>query len=74
MWLGAVLVLNMTWQEKTNIRLCRINAQTIRFIHNKNDGKSIKEVCKWALDAHELDIDDDLFEECYEYLKFCKAL
>ncbi len=68
---SLLLALSMTPQEKTNMRLCTAQKATINYVHNKNDGKSVVQICEWAMTANDNDVGELLVEDCYEYLKYC---
>lgn len=63
--------LTLTPEERVNIRLCSATRQAIILQHNGRL-KDVHAICKQVMDASDLIQDEDLFEECWEYLSFCK--
>ena len=63
--------ISLTPEERVNIRLCSATRQSIILQHN-GKLRDVPTICKQVMDASDLMQDEALFEECWEYLSFCK--
>ncbi len=63
--------ISLTPEERVNIRLCSATRQAIILQHN-GKLRDVRAICDQVMRANDLIQDEDLFEECWEYLSFCK--